>query len=122
MTKVLMILFAFGLLLSCMIVGSAVAKDATGYSLTCAEAERYITRSNLTLKQSATDPAVWDINDKSWYGMSDDVKRFELANIFTYVKCTSKNNEPSAITLICARSIVAKTDYTGRPFLLRVMP
>ncbi len=120
--KVLMILFASGLLLSGMIVGSAEAKDATGYTISCEAAARLVENPNVSYKQSQTDPAIWIIENRRWYGAADDTKQFIMANMFTYTKCKSKNGDAAPITVVCDGKIVAKTDYTGRPFLLRVMP
>jgi len=121
MTKVLMILFAFGLLLSGMLACSAEAKDATGYTISCEAAARLVENPNVSYKQSSSDPAMWIIEHQRWYGAADDTKQFIMANMFTYTKCQSKNRA-MPITLVCNGQIVAKTDYTGRPFLLRVMP
>lgn len=113
---------AFASLFTCAVAAPVYAKSAADYYITCEEAEKYVTRFDDSWKQSGTKPAEWTVRKESWYGKSDYGKERGLATLFTHVKCTSKNNVSMPITVFCDGYVVGKTDYTGRPFLLRVMP
>ena len=92
------------------------------YSISCDQAERWYQRTNGLTKRSEVNPYTWYVNDRLWYSMKDSTKEFEVAHIFKYSECHAKDNEKVAIKVISGMDTVAKTDYSGRVFILRVMP
>lgn len=92
------------------------------YNIPCDQADRWVARESDLVKQSASNPNNWYMSNRVWYGMSDSVKSFEVAHLHKYSECHSKNGDAVAITVQTESKTVAKTDYTGRIFILSVVP